>query len=233
MLVVLTISFGLVAILTGVLNTVVVSRVIDNYLSSAQSDRVARDMDVTTGLYDGKLNEVIDIGERTSLDTEIIVNIDAALEGDEAAFDVIDSVVSRKISVSTLTGSQAIIILDRDGNILVGHVYTTNGGLSLPFTDGNWASLPIVSDALQNNTALSGTEVIPTKFLRQIHLDYQALVPLVETPQDAPVPFDEREGTAGLALTSVYPLNNDFNQPVGAVVTIYLFNNDFSFVDYL
>jgi two-component system NtrC family sensor kinase len=56
---------------------------------------------------------------------------------------------------------------------------------------------------------------------------------VVQTPQEAPGLFNPLEGTAGLALTSVTPISDDTGKIVGAVVSLHLFNNDFSFVDNL
>ena len=47
-------------------------------------------------------------------------------------------------------------------------------------------------------------------------------------------PFDAREGTAGLAIVGVVPIIRDINgQSSGVVMTAYMFNNDFSLVDYI
>jgi two-component system NtrC family sensor kinase len=48
-----------------------------------------------------------------------------------------------------------------------------------------------------------------------------------------PTPYDTREGSAGLAIVGVYPLSNANGEISGAVLTAYLFNNDFSLVDYI
>ena len=63
-------------------------------------------------------------------------------------------------------------------------------------------------------------------------MEQQAFIPLRETSQASPQPYDAREGTGGLALVSVDPLQDEQNSVQGVVVTAYLFNNDFSFVDF-
>ena len=63
-------------------------------------------------------------------------------------------------------------------------------------------------------------------------MEQQAFVPLRETSQASPEPYDAREGTGGLALVSVDPLQDEQRSVQGVVVTAYLFNNDFSFVDF-
>ncbi len=69
---VLVASFVFVAIVTAALNTLVISRVINDYLNSAQAERVGRDMDLANGLYQEKLKEVAGIGERTASDPQTV-----------------------------------------------------------------------------------------------------------------------------------------------------------------
>ena len=229
---VLIVSFVFVAILTAVLNTAVISRLINDYLAQSQADRVARDMNLAEGLYQQKLQEVEGIGERTASDPQTITNLDAAFQGSTNARGEVDQVISRKITVPSLGSSELILILDRKGNILIGRVLSSNGQLSPVLLNGNWGSLPIVADVLSTLKPISGTEVIPSYFLNQVDLEQQAFIPLRETSQASPQPYDTREGTGGLALVSVYPLQDEQDIVQGMVVTAYLFNNDFSFVDF-
>ena len=67
--------------------------------------------------------------------------------------------------------------------------------------------------------------------LSEVRLDRQASIALIETPLAAPEPFDSREGTAGLAMTGAYPLRDRNGRVCGAVLSAYLFNNDFTLVD--
>ena len=229
---VLITSFVFVAILTAVLNTAVISRLINDYLSQSQTDRVARDMNLAEGLYQQKLQEVEGIGERTASDPQTITNLDAAFQGNTNALGEVDQVISRKITVPSLGSSELILILDKKGNILIGRVLSSNGQLSSAFLKGNWGSLRIVADALSSLKPIAGTEVLPASLLNQVSLEQQAFIPLRETSQASPQPYDIREGTGGLALVSVYPLQDEQSNVKGAVLTAYLFNNDFSFVDF-
>src|SRR5512140_3433711 len=77
-------SFIFVAFVTAVLNGVVISRVINDYLTSAQADRVSRDMQLASGLYQEKLKEVRGTGQRLATDPETIANLAAAMRGDAA-----------------------------------------------------------------------------------------------------------------------------------------------------
>lgn len=228
---VLIASFVFVAILTAVLNAAVIARVINDYLASSQEERVLRDMDIANGLYQQKLKDVEGIGERTASDPQTIMNLPAAYEGDSISRKAIDQVISRKITVPRLGGSQLILILDKSGDILIGRVLSPDGQLSDPFYQGNWADLPIVAEALNTLKPITGTEIIPPSFLSQVNLERQAFVPLRETSQAAAHPFDSREGTAGLALVSVYPLQDVQGNTLGVALTACLINNDTSFVD--
>jgi two-component system NtrC family sensor kinase len=91
--------------------------------------------------------------------------------------------------------------------------------------------LPIVATALSTGEALEATEVVPVEFLAPLGLDDQAFVKLVDTPKAAPEPYDPLAGTAGLALVSVAPVHDAAGDLLGAVVSMHLFNNDFTLVD--
>ncbi len=137
------------------------------------------------------------------------------------------------ISAPILDGTRAVVVLDQNGNILTGRSIPVDGKISAAFTTGNWSLLPIVSRALASQKSIVSTEVIPAAYLAQVGLDRQAHIAVQDTPQAVSRPFDPREGTAGLAIVGVYPLWNGSGQFSGAVVTAYLFNNDFSLVDYI
>ncbi|MFB0536985.1 MAG: cache domain-containing protein [Anaerolineae bacterium] len=229
--IVLIASFSLVAALTVGLNALVVSQVIRDYLETAQDNRVARDMDLAEAFYQLKLDEIEAVGQRMVRDPRVIQNLPAAFQGQAEAIQVIDQEISRKITVPTLGGTHLIAVLDATGNIVVGRVMSLEGALSPIISQGNWGDLPIVKDMLSSGEEQAGTEIIPAEFLDQVGLDEQARIPLKDTPKAAPEPFDPREGTAGLALTGVYPIRGEDGQVTGAVLAAHLFNNDFTLVD--
>ncbi len=228
---VLIASFTLVAGLTIGLDTLVTSRVISGYLSKAESDLVARDIDLAKAFYQLKLDEVAAISHRLSLDTWIINGLPAAARGESDALRVIDQQITNKISVLALGGTHFIAVLDTRGRTVVGRVLTQTGTLMAPISQCEWKGLPIVQEVLETGKPRTATEVIPKDLLAQVGLDQQAFIPLIETPLAAPEPFDPREGTAGLTLTGVYPLRNSAQRIIGAVMSVYLFNNDFNLVD--
>ncbi|MDH4136000.1 MAG: cache domain-containing protein, partial [Anaerolineae bacterium] len=229
--IVLVASFSLVAALTVGLNALVVSQVIRDYLETAQDNRVARDMDLAEAFYQLKLDEIAAVGQRMVRDPQVIQSLPAAFQGQAEAIGIIDQEISRKITVPTLGGTHLIVVLDTEGDILVGRVLSPEGERSPIISEGNWRQLPIVEEMLSSGEEQAGTEIIPAEFLAQVGLDEQARIALKYTPKAAPEPFDPREGTAGLALTGVYPVRGEDGQVTGAVLTAHLFNNDFTLVD--
>jgi two-component system NtrC family sensor kinase len=229
--IVLIASFSLVAALTVGLNTVVTSRVINDYLAAAEDERVARDMDLAEAFYQLKLDEIAAVSYRMVRDPRVIQSIPAASEGQPETIQVIDQQIAYKFTVPTVGGTHLMVVLDTKGNILVGRVLSPEGQLSPIITQGNWGQLSIVADLLSSGEEQFGTEIIPAEFLAQVGLEEQARITLIDTPLAAPEPFDPREGTAGLALISVYPVRDEDGQVIGAVLAAYLFNNDFILVD--
>ena len=228
---VLIASFCLVAGLTVGLNALVTSRVIQEYLTSAEANLVARDMNLAKAFYQLKLDEVSAISHRLALDPWVIQNLTAASQKNAGALRIIDQQIVNKITVLALGGTHLIAILNARGDLVAGRVLDKKGILLPILSKGNWGQLPIVKEVLENGIPHAAAEVIPAEYLSQVGLDQQALVPLVATPLAAPQPFDPREGTAGLALTGVYPLQSPDQKTNGVALSVYLFNNDFTLVD--
>lgn len=229
--VVLIACFSLVAALAVGLGTVVISRVINEYLADAKDERVARDMDLADAFYQLKLDEVAAVSYRMATDLRVIESIPAASRGQAEAIQNIDYHIARKFTVPVVGGTHLMIVLDAEGDILAGRVLALEEQLSPSITEGNWRQLPIIEGVLSSGEEQAATEVIPAEFLAQVGLDGQARIPLKDTPKAAPEPFDPREGTAGLAVTAVYPVRSESGQVIGAVVVAHLFNNDFTLVD--
>lgn len=228
---ILTISFALIAVLTVGLNTLIISRVINDYMASAEAERVARDMKLAETFYQLKLDEVAAISHRLVLDPWVVESFFAASEGDEKAIRIIDQQITNKITILALGGTHLIAVLDVGGNMVTGKVLWPNGELSPPLTRGRFGDLSIVRTVLETGEPQAATEIIPKEFLTPVGLDGQAFIPLLETPLAAPEPFDPRAGTAGLALVGVSPLKNSDGRIIGAVLSAYMFNNDYTLVD--
>jgi two-component system NtrC family sensor kinase len=224
-------SFALVAGLTVGLNTLVTSRVIKEYLTNAEANLVARDMDLAKAFYQLKLDETAAISHRLALDPWVMQNLNAASAGDEKAIRIIDQQITNKITVLALGGTHLIAVLDGRGHLVVGRVLNKEGKLSGEIFGGDWGNLPIVKEVLKAGVPQAASEVIPAEYLATVGLEQQSRITLLETPFAASQPFDAREGTAGLTLTGVSPIEGVHRQILGAVVSVYLFNNDFTLVD--
>ncbi len=228
---VLVAGFALTAAITVTVATLGTYKVINDYLLEAQDKRVGRDMDLAEAFYQLKLDETAAISMRMARDERVIQHLLAASQGQPEATQIIDEQTIHKITVPTVGGTYLLAVLDTQGNMVAGRTLRTNGDLSPVFTKGGWGDLPIVQDVLSSGVGEAATELIPAEFLAQVQLDGQARVDLMDTPLAAPEPFDPREGTAGLALTAVHPIQGEDGTVAGAVLTAYLFNNDFTLVD--
>lgn len=228
---VLIISFSLVAALTVGLSAIAISRVIRDYLKAAEVERVDRDMDLANAFYQLKLDEITAISHRLVLDPWVVQSLPAATLGQEKALNIIDQEITNKIAVLALGGTHLIAVLDADGNILAGRVLAPGGELTPVITNGNWGQLPIVEEVFASGEERAATEILPAEILTQVGLEDQAHITLIDTPRAAVEPFDQREGTAGLALTGVSPIRDDQGKVTGAVLAAYMFNNDFTLVD--
>ena len=228
---VLIACFSLVAALTVGLNTAIALRVMTDYLDTAMSRRVSRDMDLASAFYQLKLDEIKAVSQRMARDPQVIENLAAVLTGDDGAIVIIDQEVSRKITVPTLGGTHLLLIMDAEGNIRAGRTLSGEGQLSPPMRQGNWKTIPIVQASLSSAMPAAATEIIPVAYLAEVGLDGAAHIGMLETPKAAAAPYDPREGTAGLALTSVYPIQDEEGNVLGVALAAHLFNNDFSLVD--
>ncbi len=229
--IVLIASFSLIAGFTVGVNTLVTSRVIRDYLTAAGDDLIARDMRLAKAFYQLKLDETAAISHRLALDQWVIQNLENASRGQVVAKQIIDQQITNKIAVLALGGTHLIAVLDSKGNLVDGRVLSPSGELLKPILQGNFARLPIVAEVLASAHYQAATEIMPADFLAQVGLDQQAKILLTETPLAAPKPFDQREGTAGLAITGVYPVHSQDGKIIGVVLSAYLFNNDFTLVD--
>ena len=106
--IVLIASFSVIAGLTVGLNTLVTSRVIQDYLAAAEDDLVARDMDLAQAFYQLKLDEIAAISHRLALDPVGDSELCAAAQGNTAAMRIIDQQITNKISVLALGGTHLI-----------------------------------------------------------------------------------------------------------------------------
>jgi two-component system NtrC family sensor kinase len=226
----LVISFTLVAALTIGVGTWVISRTIDTYLAEAMEERITRDMHLAETFYNLKLHQLSGIASRLSLHPHVIGSIEAANQGDQQALEIIDDEIYNKGLGLTLGGNHFIVVLNTEGEVLIGRLITSEGDQIPLISGGNWSELPIFSQVQGQDIATASTEVIPEMLLAQVGAADQAYIELIDTPRAAPQLFDPREGRAALALVGVAPIWND-RQLLGEVLVFHMFNNDFTLVD--
>jgi two-component system NtrC family sensor kinase len=188
-------------------------------------------MDLAEAFYRLKLDEVAAISHRLALDPFVNQSLPGAIQGQPDDVQLIDQQITNKITVLALGGTHVITVLDAEGNVLVGRVLSAEDELMPQVLEGSLKGLPVVDRVLATGEAQAGTEILPVEILQQFALVERSFIPLVDTPKAAPEPFDPREGTAGLALMGARPLVDSEGTVAGAVLSAYLFNNDFALVD--
>jgi two-component system NtrC family sensor kinase len=228
---ILVISFSLVAAITIGIGTWVISRTLTEYLGNAMNERVARDMKLAQNFYEITLREVAGLTTRLSSNPIVQDNFEAALQGDDQALVQVNQQLGNNLAGLALGGNHFIAIVDQNGALIAGRLLAQDGAQTPFESTGNWQSLGIIQQALSTGEHQAATEVIPADLLKQLGLDDEALISIIETPKAASELFDSREGIAGLALTSVTPLLGKQGSVQGAVLAFHLFNNDFTLVD--
>ena len=228
---VLMVCFSMIAAITVTIGTVATSKTITDYLAEAADQRVARDMDLALAFYRTRQERIARVSQRLATCSVLKEHLDAAGQGDAEAITVVDQQLHNEIGVPTIIKNQLILVLDRQGGIVAGQLVSDRGTQSIARGAGSWAELPIVSSVLNSGEPLVANEVVPAEFLEPVGLADQAYLTIVETPKAAPKLYDPREGTAGLTLLGVAPVRDGTGEIAGAVVSMHLFNNDFSLVD--
>jgi two-component system NtrC family sensor kinase len=228
---ILVASFVLMTAITVAVGSWVTLSLINNYLEQAEQERVGRDMDLARAFYDIKSNDIASTSARLATRPNVRANLVAAAGGNVEAALVVDMEVDNELSVLPASSERFVVAVDATGKAIVGRICCKNGRQRLAVPNADWWSLPIVQEALTRDQPLSGTEVVPADQLRWANLEEQARISLLDTPRAAPLPFDPREGTAGLAIVSVTPIASSDGAVIGAVVVAHLFNNDFTLVD--
>lgn len=228
---VLIVLFSLVAALTVSLNTIALSGVINDYLTSAEDERVARDMDLALAIFGLEQDDTNAAARRLSMDARLMESITDAVQGCSAAVGALEQRIAAEIAASGPNGTRLVTVLDAAGNILAGRIAAQGEELPLANTGGNWAALSVVAGVLSARTGQAAVEILPPELLAQVGLDGPARIRPVPAPPAAPDPSDSAEETAGLALTAAWPVRNADGEVVGVVLVAYLLNNDVGLVD--
>ncbi len=227
----LVFSFTLVAAITVGVGTWAISRTINNYLSTAMEERIARDIHLANTFYEQRLTALENTTAQLSMDPTVINNLEPATKGDAAAIATLNAEILNRIRGLAAGGDHYIAILDVNGRVVVDTLVNSRGEPIRAGTQGDWSGLPVVQNALSRQASITATEIIPQEFLKPVGLDKQAYIPLLETPKAAPQPYDPREGTAALSLFSITPIFDSGGQLCGATIAFHIFNNDFTLVD--
>jgi two-component system NtrC family sensor kinase len=227
---VLMVSFSMIAAITIGIAAVATSKAITDYLATAADQRVARDMDLALAFYNLRQERIERVSQRLGNAYSLYISLNDHGQS-VSALELIDAAVENEIQAQSPIRNQLILVLDRQGNVISGQLVTEETAARIEPHATNWASLPIVAAAMEEGKALVATEVVPAEYLAPVGLAEQAKVAIVDTPKAAPELYDPREGTAGLALLAAAPVRDASGEVVGAVVSMHLFNNDFSLVD--
>jgi two-component system NtrC family sensor kinase len=228
---VLVLSFSLIAAITIAIGTWAIAQTINDYLSEAMNERVARDIQLAETFVDLKLNELEGITTRLSRNSQVVRNLHIPQQ-DELTFQrVIYQQITNDISSPGLGGNCIIAVLNKEGYFLTGVMVSSSGEVKPLAPAGNWLSLGIFQETLSTGHTIAATEVIASDLLSQIELAEQAKIAILETPKASPVLYDEREGNAGLALVSATPVMDETGDITGAMLAFHLINNDFTIVD--
>ncbi len=228
---ILVVSFVLATAITVAVGTWVTLGLIKSYLQQAQEERVSRDMDLARAFYDLKRNDISSMAARLASRTSVRDNLLPAAGDSIEATQIVDTELDNELANLPASSERFIVALDASGKAILGRICCKNGRQRLAVPNADWSPLPIVEQALTRGQATSGTEVVPAEQLRWANLEEQARIPLLDTPKAAPWPFDPREGTAGLAIVSVAPVNSAEGVVTGAVLVGHLFNKDYTLVD--
>jgi len=218
-------SFTLVAAVTIGVGAWVMSRTINDYLAETMNERVARDAHLAQAIYNARLEQVAGLSYNLTQDAALTGGFDAA---DEESRRVIGERLQAHLQAPGLDNEYCVVLLDSQGNIVAWANAFDNGKQA---SAGNWGSLPIAQESLSASRSIASTEIIPGELLAMVGLDEQAKIALLDTPRAAPQVFDPREGSAGLALVSVTPIETETGEVAGLALALHLFNNDFSLVD--
>ena len=227
---VLLISFALIAVVTFVVEILTTSAIVNNYTERAENNRVARDMNLAVAFYERSLIQINGAARRIAGDPTIAEQIYAFQAGDRSIQNNLERQMATELRTIYPPGTHFILIVDRDGNLVVANGIVDQRLQRLSAT-GDWSDFPLLAAVLADRQNRAATEVIDETLLAQIELAEQAYIPLIWTPKASSDLFDRREGRAGLAQIACSPILDTDGELAGAVVTGYLFNNDFTLVD--
>jgi len=226
----LVVAFSLVAALSFGVGAWVISKTIDQYLVTSMTERVSRDMRLAQAFYADHLRWIEDTAARLANDTRVLGFFQSETMGEWQTASDFQADLSTQMRGLFDQGNHVVVIVDREDKVKAAILVEAGNVIILEHDPRYSFALPIVQKAIQDGEIISATEVIPEAALLSVHLAEKAHIPILDTPRAAPQPYDPREGSAGLALVSVAPLQQK-GQISGVVVVFHLINNDFTLVD--
>ncbi|MCD6425001.1 MAG: cache domain-containing protein [Anaerolineales bacterium] len=227
---VLVFSFTLVAALTIGIGNWVITNTITSYLAEAMDERIEQDFLTAELFYQFRLEDLARTANQLAISKTVRNSFAEAREGNASAIRDLESKIETALSDCMLKGNRVVVVLDDQGNLVAGVLRSIDQQLSLLQAGRSWSGFTVIDDVQRTGVLISATEVIPKEILVETGLDDQARIELLDTPKAAPEPFDPREGTAGLGIVGVAPIQED-DLTIGTVAIFHLFNNDFTLVD--
>ena len=228
---VLVVSFSSIAAITIAIGALATSKTISDYLTDAMNERIARDMQLAQVFYNDRLANIESITTRISKDAIVIDSVQKSLIGDENLNDLISLQVQNHLLRSELGGNHLLVVINKNKDLLTWNKQLNYVKDTQPKEIEDWSSFKILENVLLTGQAITSTEVVPSTFLNQVSFSEQARIMILETPKAAPELVDPREGTDGLGLISISPINSEAGETIGAVLTMHILNNDFTLVD--
>jgi len=220
-----------VAAFTVIVGTLATARLISDFLTASEDENVARDMGLAETFYQQKLQEISAASAELAGNPWLVTHLPTALESDSQALKEVGVSIDLTLENMRCDCMNILLVMDTDGKIVTGKSRSNEAAEFSTVATGNWGNLSIVASTLENGYAHAGTEIIPVEYLYQVDLAEQAHIVIRPTDRAAPQLFNPREGRAGLALVGVHPIIDDAGSLLGAAISVYMFNNDFTLVD--
>ena len=227
---ILIIGFTLTATLTIISSALITYNVIRNYLDEAANERVGRDMELATAFFNNKLSDILLTATRISTAQNVRNNLQPSVDPQSSCAIALEKAIDNELETLPTGTRRFVVVTDHQGRSVAGRVAWDDSLRDITLgTD--WSKVPIIQAVLSDQETRGATEVLPAEVLAWLGLAEAARVPLIDTPLAAPLPFDPREGTAGLVLVGVAPVYAETGEFLGSILVGHLFNGDFTLVD--
>ena len=160
----LVISFVLTAAVTIAVATLVIYSLINNYLESAQQDRISRDMDLANSFYNNKLDDITGTSRRLASMRSVRHNLQAASSGDAMSLLALEDAIANQLENLPPATQRFAVITDPHGVSLAGGVAPKHLAAGAELAQ-DWSQLPILNTVLESGYPVDATEVMPARNL--------------------------------------------------------------------